>query len=165
MKLYIKGFFPPFNTVFLFALKTYESKPLKSNFCFETTIADLISVWGYRGTASVVQWSEFLATDPEVRVRLPVLPDFRRSSGFGTGFTQYGEYKWGGTWKKKYPQKLALTSPTTGSRSVGIVRSRTKATEIFGFFGASGDRLLTGNKSKIVIIIWYEVRNLLHTRY
>jgi hypothetical protein len=28
-----------------------------------------------------------------------------------------------------YPQKLALTSPTSGGRSVGIVRSRTKATE------------------------------------
>jgi len=30
-----------------------------------------------------------------------------------------------------YPQKLALTSPTGGGRSVGIVRSRTKATEIY----------------------------------
>jgi hypothetical protein len=29
-----------------------------------------------------------------------------------------------------YPQKLALTSPTSGSCSVGIVRSRTKATEL-----------------------------------
>ena len=28
-----------------------------------------------------------------------------------------------------YPQKLALTSPTGGGRSVGIIRSRTKATE------------------------------------
>ena len=28
-----------------------------------------------------------------------------------------------------YPQKLALTSPTSGGRSVGIVRSRTKAKE------------------------------------
>ena len=28
-----------------------------------------------------------------------------------------------------YPQKLALTSPTGGGRSVGIVRSRTKATD------------------------------------
>ena len=28
-----------------------------------------------------------------------------------------------------YPQKWALTSPTGGGRSVGIVRSRTKATE------------------------------------
>jgi len=30
-----------------------------------------------------------------------------------------------------YPQKLALTSPTGGGRSVGIVRSRTKAAEFF----------------------------------
>jgi len=29
-----------------------------------------------------------------------------------------------------YPQKLALTSPTGGGRSVGIVRSRTRATEL-----------------------------------
>jgi hypothetical protein len=28
-----------------------------------------------------------------------------------------------------YPQKLAFTSPTGGGRSVGIVRSLTKATE------------------------------------
>ena len=28
-----------------------------------------------------------------------------------------------------YPQKLALTSPSSGGRSVGIVRVRTKATE------------------------------------
>jgi hypothetical protein len=33
-----------------------------------------------------------------------------------------------------YPQKLALTSPTGGGRSVGIVRSRTKATEFFFIF-------------------------------
>jgi hypothetical protein len=33
----------------------------------------------------VVKWSEFLATDPEVRVRFPELPDFLRSRGFGTG--------------------------------------------------------------------------------
>jgi len=30
-----------------------------------------------------------------------------------------------------YPQKLVLTSPTGGGRSVGIVRVRTKATEFF----------------------------------
>jgi hypothetical protein len=29
-----------------------------------------------------------------------------------------------------YPQKLALTSPTSGGHSVSIVRSRTKATEL-----------------------------------
>jgi hypothetical protein len=33
-----------------------------------------------------------------------------------------------------YPQKLALISPTSGGRSVGIVRSRTEATEVFFFF-------------------------------
>jgi len=32
-----------------------------------------------------------------------------------------------------YPQKLALTSPTGGCRSVGIVRMRTKATEFVCF--------------------------------
>jgi hypothetical protein len=26
--------------------------------------------------ASMVYWSEYLATDPEVRVRFPALPDF-----------------------------------------------------------------------------------------
>jgi hypothetical protein len=35
-----------------------------------------------------------------------------------------------------YPKKLAVTSPTSGGRSVDIVRSRTKATE-FSFSGAS----------------------------
>jgi hypothetical protein len=48
-------------------------------------------------TASVVYWSEFQATDPEVRVRFPELPDFLRSSGFGTGSTQPREYNWGAT--------------------------------------------------------------------
>ena len=36
-----------------------------------------------------------------------------------------------------YPQRLALTSPTGGGRSVGIVRSRTKATEVFSFRSVS----------------------------
>jgi hypothetical protein len=34
------------------------------------------------------QMSEFLATDPEVRVQFPVLPGYLRSSGSGTGSTQ-----------------------------------------------------------------------------
>ena len=48
-----------------------------------------------------------------------------------------------------YPQKLALTSPTGGGCSVGIVRSRTKATEFsFSFIGFSSslmDQLGYGN--------------------
>jgi hypothetical protein len=42
--------------------------------------------------SSLVQWSEFLATDPGVRVRLPALPEFLRSSGSGMGSTQPREY-------------------------------------------------------------------------
>jgi hypothetical protein len=48
----------------------------------------------------VVQWSEFLATDPVVRVRFPALPDFLRSSGSGTGSSQPREYEWGATERK-----------------------------------------------------------------
>jgi hypothetical protein len=33
-----------------------------------------------------------------------------------------------------YPQKLAITSPTSGGHSVGIVRSRTQAMEFVGLF-------------------------------
>ena len=33
-----------------------------------------------------------------------------------------------------YPQKLALTSPTGGDRSVGMVRSRTKSHGVFFSF-------------------------------
>jgi hypothetical protein len=37
-----------------------------------------------------------------------------------------------------YPQKLALTSPTSGGRSVGIFRSRTRATELSLVFSLQG---------------------------
>jgi hypothetical protein len=47
-------------------------------------------------TASVVWWPEFLATDPEARVRFPALPE-KKSSGSGTGFTQPREYNGGAT--------------------------------------------------------------------
>jgi hypothetical protein len=33
----------------------------------------------------MVYWSEFLATDPEILVRFPALPDFLRSGGSGVG--------------------------------------------------------------------------------
>jgi hypothetical protein len=97
-------------------------------------------------------WPEFLATDPEVRVQFPALPDFLRSGGSGTGSTQPREYNWGATWRNSsgsglesreygsrdpprwprdtfHPQKLALASPTSGGRSVDTVRSRTQPTE------------------------------------
>jgi hypothetical protein len=77
-------------------------------------------------------------------VRFLALSDFLRSSGSETGSTQPREYNWGAAWKKSsgsglesreygrgdplrwrrdtlYPQKLALTSPTSCSRSVGLL--------------------------------------------
>jgi hypothetical protein len=50
-------------------------------------------------TASVVQWSELLTTDPGVR--FPALPDFLRSSGSGSGSTQPRGDNWGATWLEK----------------------------------------------------------------
>jgi hypothetical protein len=102
---------------------------------------------------AVVQWSDFLATGPEVQVRLMALPDLLRSSGSLTGSTEPHEYNWGAIIEKgrsgsglenreydgrdlsRWPRgilhlkKMALTSPTSGGRSVGRVRLRTQATE------------------------------------
>jgi hypothetical protein len=100
----------------------------------------------------VIWWSEFLARDLKVRVRFPALPDFLRSSGSAGVHTslrstteELRERKSSGSgldsreysrrdpsrWPRGtlYQQKLALTSRTSGGRSVGIVRSRTQATE------------------------------------
>jgi len=56
-----------------------------------------------------------------------------------------------------YPQKLALTSPTGGGRSVGIVRSRTKATEEFSghmnCIRVTEDRKLCGVLANAVLIL------------
>jgi hypothetical protein len=62
----------------------------------------------------------------------------RKNSGSGLEDREYGRgdpLRW--SCDTLYPQKLALTSPTSGGRSVGIVSSRTKATE-FSFFFSGG---------------------------
>jgi hypothetical protein len=59
----------------------------------------------------------------------------RNSSGSGLEIREYGSgdpLRW--PCDTVYPQKLALTSPTSGGRSVGIVRSRTKATEFSSLY-------------------------------
>jgi hypothetical protein len=51
-------------------------------------------------------------------------------SGLGSGEYGHGDLL---CWPRDilYPQKLALTSPTSGGHSIGIIRSRTKAMEFF----------------------------------
>jgi hypothetical protein len=56
----------------------------------------------------------------------------RNSSGSGLENWEYGRgdpLRW--PRDTLYPQKLALTSPTSGGRPVGIVRLRTKTKEFF----------------------------------
>jgi hypothetical protein len=55
----------------------------------------------------------------------------RKSSGSDLDILEYG--RWDPSRRpryKLYPQKMALTSPTSGGRSVDILRSRTK---VMGF--------------------------------
>jgi hypothetical protein len=61
----------------------------------------------------------------------------RKSSGSGLESREYGRRD-PSLWPRGalYPQTLALTSPTSGGRSVGIVRSRTQATEFAVLFGS-----------------------------
>jgi hypothetical protein len=56
----------------------------------------------------------------------------RKSSGFGIEIRDYGRRD-PPRWPRNTlsPQKLVLTLPTSGGRLIGIVRSRTKATEFF----------------------------------
>ena len=52
-----------------------------------------------------------------------------------------------------YPQKLALTSPTGGGRSVGIVRSRTKGHGVICSKNTLIHRLTTGG-NYVEIVSW-----------
>jgi hypothetical protein len=102
---------------------------------------------------TVILWSGFLATDPEVPGSIPGFSSFLRNNESWTGSTQPHEYNWRAIGRKSsgsgvenreygrrdpsrwprdtlYPQKLALISPTRGGLSVDIVRWRIKATEL-----------------------------------
>jgi hypothetical protein len=57
----------------------------------------------------------------------------RKSSGSGLEMREYG-HRGSVAFTVRHPQKLALTSLTRGSRSVGIVLSRTKATELVSLY-------------------------------
>jgi hypothetical protein len=121
------------------------------NFCM--TLLNLLSV--YRGMifrlgGLVVR---LLGSDPEVRVRYQIFWEVvglersplglvssteellgRKNNGSGPESREYCR-KDPLLWPRftLYPEKLALTSPTSGGFSVGIVRSRTQATEFVCF--------------------------------
>jgi hypothetical protein len=64
------------------------------------------------------------------RSPLSLVSTIERSSGSGLESREYGRRD-PSRWPRgtPYPQTLALTSPTSGGHSVGIIRSRTQATE------------------------------------
>jgi hypothetical protein len=73
----------------------------------------------------MVFWSEFLATDPGVRVRFPELSDYLRSSESGNGFTQSREYT-----EELLGRNNISSSLETENTAVGI-RSADHATPLY----------------------------------
>jgi hypothetical protein len=75
------------------SLRLFRQIPCTVHLCRHSTLSQSeqpkYSINRHYGDRS---WSEFLATDPEVRVRFPGLPDFLRSSGSATGSTQPRNY-------------------------------------------------------------------------
>jgi hypothetical protein len=80
-------------------------------------------------------WSSGLV----VRVRIPDLPDFPRSNGSETGST---------------PQKLALTSPTSGCRSIIIIRSRIRRRDLFIFSYLNQNHSTLKRKRAVIYCIY-----------
>jgi hypothetical protein len=129
-------------------LRCLTQYPVIPSGCIYKSFVPLLPLW-YSGQSSWLQMQRS-------RVQFPALPDFLRSSSSETGSTQPREddwdlLEWKGSgsglenqnsrpwnplrWPRDtlYLQKFALTSPTSGGRSVGIVRLRTKATEFVSF--------------------------------
>jgi hypothetical protein len=114
------------------------------------------------------------------RVQFPALADYLRSGVSGTGSTQPREDNCVDTRMKKqrirsrkneindrgnslrwpritpYPQKLALTSPTCGGRSIGIVRLRTTVMEFsLVFFISRCARKISVGVGLNRLIFWF----------
>jgi hypothetical protein len=121
---------------------------LKYTYCHDLVVVWLINRHGWDW---LPDWFTSLITPTKARVRFPAIPGKKKVLG------QPREYNWGATWYKSsgsclesrgyghrdqsrwprgtlYPQKLPITSPTSGGRSVGIVRSRTQTIEFSFFF-------------------------------
>jgi hypothetical protein len=75
----------------------------------------------------------------------------RKSNGSELESREYGRRdlsRW--TCDTPYPQKLSLISPTSGGRSVGVVCSRTEATEFVCLY----INCWVGSYGKVFIIFW-----------
>jgi hypothetical protein len=73
---------------------------------------------------------EYVASEVNTLVSIYRLsPDIHNFRSITITITCYNTGKYTGLYNTLYPQKLELTSPTSGGCSVGIVRSQTKATE------------------------------------
>jgi hypothetical protein len=88
----------------------------------------------------------------------------RKSGGSGLEIREYGRRD-PSRWRRGtiYPQKLALISPTSGGRSVGLVRSWTKATE-FLLFSFCKNPLniwlhLSSVRWRVVILVYEDCRS------
>jgi hypothetical protein len=94
----------------------------------------------------------------------------RKSSASGLKIREYG-HRDPSCWPRGilYPQKLAITSPTSGGRSVGIARSRTQATE-FSFlctnrFEPQANASSHGSSSAVCCIPALDRPNNVRVRY
>jgi hypothetical protein len=92
----------------------------------------------------MVQWSEFMSTNPEVQVRFPALPALRSASWVQLRSYMKKKSNGSGLERREYVLRGSVTlttrhplyakvgnSPTSGGHSVGIVRSRNQATVFF----------------------------------
>jgi hypothetical protein len=84
----------------------------------------------------------------------------RKSSGSGLENQEYGRRD-PSRWPRGclYPQELALTSPASGCRSVGIARSRTKATELKiidnGIWGDCAFLVCTWRRNEVTVDVYF----------
>jgi hypothetical protein len=74
-----------------------------------------IKLKGYSAILRLPLWSEFLAIDPEVRVRFPALPEFLRSSEYETGTTQPRKY-----FEELLEKKVAALVKKTEITAIGV---------------------------------------------
>jgi hypothetical protein len=157
-----------------------------STFYTFTSIEDFTMHWSPSETASVVYWSEFLATDPEVTGSIPgtiweivdlergprslvsiteELPELK-SSDFGTRKSRLTSVGIRCADHVTPSIQLALTSPTSGGRLVGIFLSWAKATKFLLKYLLSTALLpcQARQRTELILNIWFLCRHRGHQK-